>query len=60
MPTEALDRGPDEASWIDRLEDEEELAADRRVEGKQLGGALHRALDGLRADYREVLGAALH
>lgn len=55
VPTEALDRGPDEASWIDRLEDEDELAADRRVEGKQLGSALHRALEELRSDYREVL-----
>lgn len=56
LPTQALERsGADERSLIDTLPDDECLAADRKVEGTQLGQKLHRAMEKLRVDYREVL-----
>lgn len=56
LPTETLDSGSDERrSWIDTVEDEGYLAADRKVEGLELGQKLEAAMSRLRSDYREVL-----
>lgn len=56
VPTETLEQGrADRLSLMDTVADDECLAADRKVEGLQLGERLFAAMDQLRADYREVL-----
>ena len=56
LPTEALDSGDSERrSWIDSVEDDTSLSAQRRIEGQQLGELLAQTMARLRPDYREVL-----